>query len=430
MNSSSASIGARPARVPARKGKLRDIVAANIGAFFEWYDLLVYALFALPISRLFFPSDDPQTALLFSFLTFASSYLIRPVGAVLLGIYADKKGRKAALSLTATLMLIGTALMALIPTYATIGALAPVALVAGRLLQGFSAGGEFGTANSYLTEQNPRIKAFLASLQFSTTGLALVVSALFAYFINHYLTEAQIDSWGWRLPFVFGCLIGPVALYIRFKIDETPEFDGEQAQRAAPLRETFRLHKRYLLLGALIVAAGNVASYLNIYMPTFAINNLGISKDDAFVASICSGLVCTFLPMLGGLAADRYGAVKTMAAALVLGLIIIVPTFRMLTGAPSFGSLVLFQCLMSLVFYSFYFAPVGSLLAQLFPTSCRTTGVSIAYVASQTFFGGVTPVVVGFLVTRTGTIMSPAYYLIAIGLVAIVALVSVRAKVR
>ncbi|MCY1507869.1 Ectoine/proline transporter ProP [compost metagenome] len=134
--------------------------------------------------------------------------------------------------------------------------------------------------------------------------------------------------------------------------------------------------------------------------------------------------------MLGGLAADRYGAVKTMASALVLGLIIIVPSFKVLTGTPSFGSLVLFQCLMSLVFYSFYFAPVGSLLEQLFTTSCRTTGVSIAYVASQTFFGGITPVVVGFLVTRTGTIMSPAYYLIAIGLVAIVALASVRAKVR
>lgn len=431
MNQAAAVTGGaqRKSGVP-RKGNVRDIVAANIGAFFEWYDLLVYAMFALPISRLFFPSNDPQTALLFSMLTFASAYLIRPVGALLLGVYADRKGRRAALSLTATLMLVGTGLMAVIPTYASIGVWAPAALVFGRLLQGFSAGGEFGTANSYLTEQNPKLKAFLGSLQFSTTGLAIVVSSGFAYLINHYLSTDQIDSWGWRVPFIFGCLIGPVALYLRFKINETPEFNIEKAKTAKPLTETFTFHKKYLLVGAFIVAAGNVASYLNIYMPTFAINNLGLSKDQAFIASMFSGLVCIFFPMLAGYVADRYGAVKTMTVALVVGLVVVVPAFYVLTSHPSFATLVFFQCLMSLVFFSFYFAPVGSLLSQLFPTSCRTTGVSIAYVASQTFFGGITPVVVGILVVQTGTIMSPAYYLIVIGLIAMGALFASRTRVH
>lgn len=430
MNKSTLTADAAPALGRGRTPRVRDIVAANVGAFFEWYDLIVYAMFAITISHLFFPTDDPQVALMLSLLTFASSYLIRPFGAVLLGVYADKKGRKAALSLTAVLMLIGTGLMAVIPTYHAIGVWAPALLVFGRLLQGFSAGGEFGTANSYLTEQNPRMKAFLSSMQFSTTGLALVFSSLFAYLIYHYLDAEQINAWGWRLPFIFGCLIGPVALYIRLKINETPEFDEEKAKVATPLAETFRFHKKYLLIGALIVAAGNVASYLNIYMPTFAINNLGLSKDAAFVASICSGLVCTVFPMVAGYIADRYGAVKTMTAALILGLLVIVPAFYVLTHTPSFGALVFFQCLMSLVFFSLYYAPVGSLLSQLFPTTCRTTGVSIAYVASQTFFGGVTPLVVSWLVVSTGSIMSPSYYLILVGIIALGALMASRSRAK
>jgi MHS family proline/betaine transporter-like MFS transporter len=410
--------------------KLRDVVAANVGTFFEWFDLLVYAMFAITISRLFFPSGNPQSALLYSLLTFASAYVVRPIGAVVLGVFADKRGRRAALTVAALLMLCGTFLMAVIPTYQMIGAWAPALLVFGRLLQGFSVGGEFGCANSYLTEQSSRTKAFFASLQFSTSGFAVLIASLFAYVINHYLSQEQIDSWGWRIPFIFGCLIGPVGLYIRTKINETHEFEAVVSTSHRPLAEVFSSHKRYLLIGAAVVAAGNVASFLNIYMPTFAINNLGIAKDSAFIASICSGLVSTIFPMFGGLAADRFGTVKVMRIALIAGLIAIFPTFMVLTHAPSFQSLILFQCVMSLFFYSFYYAPVGSLLSQLFPTSCRTTGVSIAYVASQTFFGGVTPLVVGFLVAQTGSIMSPAYYVIVIGVIAMFGLSASKTRAR
>jgi MHS family proline/betaine transporter-like MFS transporter len=219
-----------------------------------------------------------------------------------------------------------------------------------------------------------------------------------------------------------------VGLYIRTKINETREFEEVADKPHRPLAEVFTSHKRFLLIGAAVVAAGNVASFLNIYMPTFAINNLGIAKDSAFIASIFSGLVSTIFPIFGGLAADRFGTIKVMRIALITGLIMIFPMFFVLTHTPSFQSLILFQCAMSLVFYSFYYAPVGSLLSQLFPTSCRTTGVSIAYVASQTFFGGVTPLVVGFLVAQTGSIMSPAYYVIVIGVVALVGLSASRSR--
>jgi MHS family proline/betaine transporter-like MFS transporter len=412
--------------------QVRDVVAANIGTFFEWFDLLVYAMFAITISRLFFPSGDEQTALLLSLMTFASSFLIRPVGAVVLGIMADKIGRRTTLSIAAFIMLIGTLIIAVTPTYATIGVWAPVLLVLGRLLQGFSVGGEFGAANSYLTEQNPKKKAFYASLQFSTSGFAVLVASLFAYVLNHYLTTEQINSWGWRVPFFFGCLIGPVGIYIRSKISETSDFE-ELRQKGAtknPLGEVFNGYTHFILIGAVITAAGVVASFLNIYMPTFAINNLKISRDDAFVASICSGLVATFMPMLGGMAADRFGTVKVMRVALVLGVILVFPLFQLLTSAPSLQTLIIFQCTLSTVFYSFYFAPVGSLLSQLFPTSCRTTGVSIAYVIAQTFFGGITPLVVGYLVKSSGSIMAPAYYILVIAIAALAGLYAVRKQVR
>jgi MFS transporter, MHS family, proline/betaine transporter len=421
-----------PVEIQPAPNRVRDVIAANFGTFFEWFDLLVYAMFAITVSKLFFPTGDAQSALLLSLLTFASSFVIRPVGAIVLGIVADKRGRRFALSLAALLMLLGTAAIAVVPTYDRIGFLAPVILVAGRMLQGFSAGGEFGAANSFLTEQDQRRMAFFGSLQFSASGLAVLTSSLFAYCINHYLTTEQVEAWGWRLPFVFGCLIGPIGLYIRRKVNETPAFEKEQGAEAvehSPLRETARSHKSAVLIGAIIAGAGGLASFINIYMPTFAINNLGVSKDTAFASSICSGLVCVLLPLVGGMAADRFGTVKVMRSALVCGMVLILPLFYMLTHSPGPATLVAFQCILSLVFYSFYYSPLGSLLSQLFPASCRTTGVSLAYVIAMTLFGGLTPVVIGFLVKSTGSIMSPAWYLIVISTLALIGLQASRKRV-
>ncbi|WP_258875529.1 MFS transporter [Paraburkholderia sp. BL27I4N3] len=409
---------------------MRDVIAANFGTFFEWFDLLVYAMFAITVSKLFFPTGDEQSALLLSLLTFASSFLIRPVGAIILGVVADKHGRRFTLSLTAFLMLCGTASITLVPTYDKIGVFAPVILVAGRLLQGFSAGGEFGAANSFLTEQDAKRRGFFGSLQWSTSGLAVLVASLFAYCVNRYLSPQQVESWGWRLPFAFGCLIGPIGLYIRRKVNETVAFAQASAAVRKPLRETAQSHMSSVLMGAVISGAGGLASFMNIYMPTFAIHNLGVSKDAAFLSSTLSGLVSVVFPIIGGIAADRLGTVKVMRAALLCGMVLILPLFYMLTRAPSTATLITFQCTLSLVFYSFYYAPVGSLLSQLFPTSCRTTGSSLAYVIAMTLFGGLTPVVTNLLVKLTGSIMSPAYYLIVISTLALVALIASRKRVN
>jgi MHS family proline/betaine transporter-like MFS transporter len=406
------------ATAPSRS---REIIAATIGTFFEWFDLLIYASFAVLISRLFFPTGDPVTSLSLSLLTFASSYLIRPFGALIIGAYADRSGRRAALVLSSLLMMIGTLITAILPSYASIGATAPVLLVVARLIQGFSAGGEFGSANTYLSEQNPKHKSFYGSLQFAATGLAIVLASTFAYVLTKSLTQGDLESWGWRIPFFFGLLIGPVAWYIRTRVDESPEFSEAKASQT-PIREALAEQKYPMLVGFGIVAAGNVASYVNIYMPTYAITQLKLEPTAAFVGGISGGLVSTFFPMLGGYLADRYGNVPVMRAALITGIIIVYPLFMLLQANPTVATLALVQAAIGLVFYSFYYAPVGGALTQLFPARCRTTCSSISYVASQTFFGGITPVVVTWLIATSGNPKIPGLYLSAIGLIGLLAL--------
>ena len=415
---------------PSTANRTREVVAATIGTFFEWYDLLVYGSFAVIISHQFFPTTDPTVGLFLSLLTFASAYLVRPLGALLIGSYADRVGRKAALVLSAGLMLIGTLITGILPNYDSIGVAAPVLLVLARLLQGFSVGGEFGAANTYLAEQNPRHRAFFASLQFSTTGLAIVVAATFGYVLNSTLTPEAMNEWGWRVPFLFGLLIGPVAYYIRQGVDESPDFHAGP-ETAHPLREALRHDKLRMLVGAGVVCAGNVASYVNIYMPTYAITQLHLPPASAFVGSIVGGLVSTIFPMVAGVMADRYGNVVVMSWAIVIGIVIAYPLFLLLGAYPTVATLALIQGLIGLVFYSFYYGPVGTVLTQLFPASRRTISSSISYVASQTFFGGITPAVVTYMIAVTGNQMSPGIYLSVMGCVGLFSLmVSRRMGVR
>lgn len=403
---------------------LRNVISASIGSYFEWFDLIAYAYFASTISKLFFPSSNASVSLLLTFATFASSYLIRPLGAIIIGSLADAKGRKYAMTVTLGLMVLGTFIIAVVPSYQSIGITAPFLLLISRLVQGFSAGGEFGTANTYLTELSNQHKSLFATLQFSTTGFALLTASLFAWLTNQFLSAEQLQNWGWRLPFFYGLLLAPAALYIRHKADESIEFEEEKVHQSSfsALQELFAQHKKQLLFGFMIVAAGNVMSYLNIYMPTFAKHNLGIHPDDAYLAAILSNLVMCSIPFLSGWLADRIGALKIMSCTLIVGIFCLIPLFHFLTQSPSLISLAVFQCTISFLFYSCYFSLIGVLLSGLFPTSCRSSGVSIAYVASQLFFGGITPLVIGALVKTTGNIMSPIYYVAIIAVFALFAL--------
>ena len=401
-----------------RASRTRTVVAANIGAVLEWFDLVLYALFAAVLGRVFFPSADPNVSLLLSLGAFAISWLVRPLGAIVIGAYSDRAGRKPGLTLSAAAMMVGTAMIAFMPSYDSIGLAAPLLILVARMVQGFAAGGEFGSATAMLAEQDPARRGFYASLQWSASGFSVLLASLAAYAVNTALTPEAVQSWGWRVPFMFGLLIGPVALYIRAKLDEPEEFlRAEHADR--PIAELVATDKVRVLLGAGLVAAGACGSFLNTYMPTFAFTRLHLPQSQALLGTVAAGLINTVMPPVFGGLSDRLGRARVMAVSGVVGLLMIYPLFRWLIASPSIGTLVAIQALIALVFYCGYYATVPAALSDLFPVRRRTSGVSIAYVLAQTLFGGVTPLVVGWIVATTGDPTSPGLYLGAVMLLSL-----------
>ncbi|MDQ2846804.1 MAG: MFS transporter, partial [Actinomycetota bacterium] len=290
----------------------KAVIASAVGNALEWFDIIVYASFAVVISAEFFPKMSGFAALILTYLTFAVSYLIRPVGAAVIGDYADRAGRKKALTFTIVAMMIGTALMAFAPNAATIGPVAAgIWLLTSRLVQGFSAGGEFGSATTYLVESAPHRTGFYGSWQVATQGAALFLASLFGYLLNTFLAHDALYAWGWRVPFAFGILIGPIGYYIRSKMDETAEFKTVQKLKS-PFVATVTTHLPRLLTSAGIVALASISVYLILYMPTFAVKSLHLPGYAGYLGGIVAGLVTLAgTPFVGNLA-DRVGAAKVM----------------------------------------------------------------------------------------------------------------------
>ena len=340
----------------------------------------------------------------------------------MIGSYADRVGRKPAMVLSAVLMMVGTGLTGVLPGYASIGLAAPVLLVLARLVQGFSAGGEFGSATALLAEQDPARSGFYASIQWACSGFAVFVAALSAFAVNTLLAPADVAAWGWRVPFMVGVLIGPVAWYIRMRADESPVF----VAAATPLRDVATHDKLRVLLGAGVVAAGAAGSFMNQYMPTFAITNLKLSASQALVGTIVAGLINSVAPMVFGHLSDRVGRIPVMLTFGVVGLVMTYPLFVWLVASPSMVNLVIIQAVLAFVMYSGYFATAPALLADLFQVRRRTTGISIAYVLGQLLFGGVTPLVAASIVGWSGSASSPGLYLTAIIALSLVSLLGCR----
>jgi MFS transporter, MHS family, proline/betaine transporter len=295
------------AAVQHRASTFKVLAAASIGNALEWYDILVYGYFAVTISKLFFPTADATTALLLTFGTFGVSYLVRPLGAIVLGAYADRNGRRAAMLLSIAIMTIGTGLMAIMPTYSTVGLVAPIAVLIARLLQGFAVAGEFGSATAFLVEHTNERKGFFASFQWFGQGLVAVLASFFGVVLFGLLTADQLESWGWRVPFFFGLLIGPIGLYIRKHVGETPEF-REQGPAKAPVRQMFARHWDRLLMciGAVILSTSS--NYIILYMPTYAIKQLHLPQSLGFTATLLGGILLTF-------GAPFFGHLSTASAA-------------------------------------------------------------------------------------------------------------------
>jgi MFS family permease len=404
------------------------IVAATIGNVLEWFDFLVYGYFASYIAEVFFPAHDPTVSLLITWSTFGLSYVARPLGAVIIGTYTDRAGRKAGLTLSIGLMLIGTLLMVITPGYGAIGLAAPIIIILARILQGFSVGGEFGSAVAFLVEHAGDRKGFSASWQWATTGIVSIIVAVFGLALTSYLSHEQMVAWGWRVPYVFGLLVGPAGLYIRARMSETPEFLEAEKPARVPIRELLQRQPIPVLLalGASIVS--NASYYLLVYVPTYAVKELHLPAYTGFAATLVGGILLATFSVLAGHWSDKtQPRVRIMLVTGVLFALAAYPSFWLMVAFPSVASCVFAVGLLNLI-KGGYSGILPSVLAEQFPVETRGVGIAFSYSISVTIFGGFAPFFATWLVKQTGDPLSPAYYLMATAVMSIVALVVIARR--
>lgn len=407
------SSGALPSVDTLAAQRRRAIVATVLGNGLEWFDFTVYSFFAVIIAKLFFPTGNELTSLLLSVATFGVGFFMRPVGGIVLGIYADKIGRKAALSLTILLMAAGTALIGLAPTYEQIGIGAPLLIVVARLLQGFSAGGEMGGATAFLTEYAPpERRTYYSSWIQASIGFAVLLGAAVGTFVTSSLEPATLYSWGWRVPFLLGILIGPVGYFIRSRIDETPAFSAvaNEARHDSPLAEVLSRYPRETFASFSMVVLWTVCTYvLLFYMPTYSVRVLHLPQSTGFIAGMMGGLMIMCGSPVVGRLADRYGRRGFLSGSAALILLLAYPMFAYINQAPGLASLLVFQAVFGLLI-ACYTGPILAAFASLFPTKVLSTGLSVAYNLAVTIFGGFAPFFITWLIASTQSNMAPAFY--------------------
>ncbi|CAB3779678.1 MFS transporter [Paraburkholderia fynbosensis] len=425
---------------PLSKAMVRRIVfSSSVGNALEWFDFLVYGYFATIIAKEFFPMQDEWLSTLFAIATFGISFLMRPLGAVVLGIYGDRKGRKAALTLAIALMMVGTFTMAVMPPYASIGIAAPLLILLARLVQGFAVGGEFGSATAFMVEHSASRRGYYASWQFASQGLAAITAATFGSLLTAWMSPEHLSSWGWRLPFVFGLLVGPVGFYIRSHLDETPEFlELRKAREAAGERKdaseakgvSFANQWVNLVLAVGIVAQSTVGVYvLQLYMPMYAVKQLHMSAAASFgVVVLNGGLQFIFSPVMGALS-DRIGRIRIMLTTSILMGVMIYPMFAWLQSHPTIGWLMALQAIAG-IFKAAYSGPMPSLMSEIFPTHVRSTGLSIGYSIGVTIFGGFAPTIVETFIHLTGDKLAPSYYVLLAAVLSGLSLIIVAQRMR
>ncbi|WP_322047616.1 MFS transporter [Paraburkholderia sp. J67] len=408
---------------PARRAPTRRaIVAAAIGNGLEMYDFTLYSFFAVTIGKLFFPAGSALTSLLLSFATFGVGFLMRPLGALLIGNLADRRGRKAALTLTIALMTAGTALIALTPSYASIGVSATILVVIGRLLQGLSAGGEVGAASALLMESGGKARrCFLVSWQAATQGGAALLGALSGVAVSAWLPPDALQAWGWRLPFLVGLLIAPVGFYIRRHLEETHVSEANSAFNG--VRVVLREHARTLVLGTFLMTSSTSSMYVIVfYMPTYLVRTLHMPSVTAFAATCVSGFTMLVLAPLFGRFADRLPRRKPLLIAnSLLSMLIVIPNFTLLSSGP--GLPLTMMCVaISGTLMSIGTGAGTAMMMEALPRHHRATGMSIMYSFGVTIFGGFAPLAVTWLISATGSRMAPAGYLLCASLISFTAL--------
>lgn len=415
----------RTSRARGEKNITRLIVATSIGNALEWYDITVYGYFAAYLSKAFFPNSDPTISILLTFGTFGLSYFIRPIGGVVLGAYADRCGRKASLMISIVMMTFGTFVVAFMPTYETIGILAPTAVLAARLLQGFSAGGEFGSSTAFLVEHAPERRGFIASWQFASQGFSTLLASAFGVGLTSLMPAADMQAWGWRIPFLFGILIGPVGIYIRNNLEDATAPPARE--QGSPVREVLLRQKFRVILSIGALAISTAVNYLIIYMPTYAVRTLNLPPSVGFLATFGAGVVLTFLTPIAGMISDKVGRTNHMIATNLLLLFSIYPAFLFLTRNPV-PAVIVVAVVWLATLKSLYYGPLAALMSELFPATTRATGLGLGYNIGVTLFGGMGPVIMAWLggFALIGD-LAPAYYLTLVCILSLATLMTIRA---
>ncbi len=405
------------------------ILAGVIGNVLEWYDFAVYGYFVPIISQLFFPAKTPLVSLLLTFSVFGVGFVMRPVGSIVFGQYGDRYGRKRALSAVIFLMAISTFAVGLLPTYETVGIFAPLLLVIARLAQGLSGGGEWGGAAAYLVEYAPPGKrGLIGSWQQVSVGAGFLLGSLTAALLSSALSAEQMIAWGWRIPFILGVLVGIIGGYMRWRLDETPKFAETAAHgdvSKSPLKDAFTVYRKPTLLAFGITLHNTVAYYaVLIYLTTWLTTIVKMPRSTALcIGTSCLVAFVVLVPLMGALS-DRVGRRPLFIASALGYMILAYPMFLLASTGTILGALVAQFVLVALL--AVYAGPGPAVYCELFPTKVRYTALSVGYNIPVAIFGGFAPFIATWLIQSTGSILAPAYYVVAASAVTLITMIWVK----
>jgi metabolite-proton symporter len=396
-----------------RKAKVWSVVRVSSGNFLEMYDFMVFGYYAAAIGKAFFPTGNPFVSLMLSLMTFGAGFLMRPIGAIVLGAYTDRYGRRAGLLLTLGLMSVGIFSIACLPGYATIGLLAPLFVLVGRLLQGFSAGMELGGVSVYLSEiATPGHKGFYVSWQSGSQQVAVMFAALVGVALNASLPPEKMTAWGWRVPLLLGCVIIPFLFRLRRSLQETDEFVARKHRpSASEILRSLTTNSWVVAIGMMMVTMTTVSFYMiTAYTPTFGDSVLHLASKDSLIVTLCVGASNLFwLPVMGALS-DRVGRRPLLMVFTILMLVTAYPAMLWLVGEPSFSRLLAVELWLSFLYGSYNGAMVV-FLTEIMPIDVRTSGFSLAYSLATAIFGGFTPAISTYLIHLTGNHAVPGLWL-------------------
>jgi len=396
-----------------RKSKVWSVVRVSSGNFLEMYDFMVFGYYATAIGNAFFPSGNPFLSLMLSLMTFGAGFLMRPLGAIVLGAYTDRHGRRAGLLLTLGLMSVGIFSIACMPGYATIGLLAPLLVLIGRLLQGFSAGMELGGVSVYLSEiATPGHKGFYVSWQSGSQQVAVMFAALVGVVLSSILPPEKMTAWGWRVPLLLGCGIIPFLFRLRRSLQETDEFIARKHRpTTSEIFRSLTANWAVVLVGMMMVTMTTVSFYMiTAYTPTFGNSVLHLANIDSLVVTLCVGASNLFwLPVMGALS-DRIGRRPLLLVFTILMLVTAYPAMLWLVQEPTFSRLLAAELWLSFLYASYNGAMVV-FLTEIMPVDVRTTGFALAYSLATAVFGGFTPAISTYLIHSTGNRAVPGLWL-------------------